>query len=99
MIIIASPTADSAAATVKINKENSCPYKSSKYTENIIKLRFKLSNTSSTHIKIIKIFLRFITMPTKPIMNKRIFVVNIILFHNTNICLPFLYVLFHKKSL
>ena len=90
MIIIASPIADSAAATVKINKENSWPYKSSKYTENIMKLRFKLNNTSSTHINIIKIFLRFNTMPTKPIMNKRIFVVNCA--KNINLCICLIYI-------
>ena len=87
--MIASPTADSAAATVKINKENSWPYKSSKYTENITKLRFKLNKTSSTHIKIIKIFLRFITIPTNPIMNKRIFVVNCA--KNINLCICLFY--------
>lgn len=71
MIIIASPTADSAAATVKIKSEKSWPYKSSKYTEKIIKFKFKLNNKSSMHINIIKILRRLNTIPTNPTINKK----------------------------
>ncbi len=73
---IASPIADSAAATVKINKENTCPVKSSKYTENKTKLRFTLNKIISIHIKIIKTLLLFNKIPNEPIKKSRILVIS-----------------------
>ena len=71
--MIANPIADSAAAIVRIKKENNCPYKSSKYIEKRIKFKFKLSKTSSIHIKITSILRRLKTIPNKPIKNKKKF--------------------------
>jgi len=72
-MITAKPIADSAAATVKIKKENIWPKISSKYNENKIKFKFKLNKTNSTHIKIIKIFRRLKIIPNKPIIIKKKF--------------------------
>ena len=49
--MIANPTADSAAATVRIKKEKIWPYISSKYTENKIKLRLNDNRTNSKQIR------------------------------------------------
>jgi hypothetical protein len=70
-IIIAKPIADSAAATVKINKAKTCPIISSIYTEK--KRKFKLidNNNISIYIKIIIIFCLFKTIPNNPRQNKK----------------------------
>ena len=73
---MANPIADSDAAIVKINNENSWPYKSSKYIEKTIKFKFRLNRTNSIHIKVIRIFRRLTTIPIKLIINKKIFAVN-----------------------
>jgi hypothetical protein len=66
---MAKPMADSAAATVKINSENTCPIISSKYTEKIIKLKLIANNINSIDINIIIIFFRVIKIPNIPKMN------------------------------
>lgn len=67
---MAKPTADSAAATVKTNKEKTCPTKSSRKTEKVIKLRLTASSINSTDINIIIMFFRFKIMPNMPSKNK-----------------------------
>ena len=64
---MANPIADSEAAIVKINKENNCPYKSSKYNEKYMKFKFKDNNINSIPIKTIKIFRKLKKIPNKQI--------------------------------
>src|ERR1051326_1463564 len=67
-MMIASPTAASAAATVITKKTKTCP--ATPYTcENATKLRFTAFNISSTHMKTM-IALRRVRTPTTPIVNK-----------------------------
>ena len=74
MIITAKPTADSLAATAKMKREKSCPQISSKYTENKMKLKFKLNKFNSIPIKRISKFLLFVNTPIKLIENRKKFV-------------------------
>ena len=69
---MAKPIEASAAAIVKINIAKICPIISSNKTEKIIKLRLTESKINSIDIKIIIIFLLFINIPIKPIINKGI---------------------------
>jgi hypothetical protein len=50
-MIIAKPTAASAAATAITKNTKSCPTVSPKYEEKVIKVRFAELSISSTHIK------------------------------------------------
>jgi hypothetical protein len=61
--MIAKPMADSAAATVIINKEKICPTTSSRKTENVTKFKFIDSNINSIDIIINKIFFLFKIIP------------------------------------
>jgi len=67
---IAKPIADSAAATVKINKAKIWPIKSSKYTEHRTKFRLTASNINSKDISIMIIFFLFKKIPHTPIKNR-----------------------------
>ena len=60
---------DSAAAITNINKENICPIKSSKKTEDVIILIFTANNTNSIDIIVSKTFFLFKPTPIKPIKN------------------------------
>jgi hypothetical protein len=61
---------DSAAATVKIKSEKTCPRTSSMYIEKTKKLQLTASNISSIDISITMIFLRFKKIPQMPNRNK-----------------------------
>ena len=60
---------DSAAATVKINKEKTCPTISSKWIEENIKLKLIDKNIISKDINITKIFFWFKKIPKTLIKN------------------------------
>lgn len=68
-IIIARPTAASAAATVITIKTNICPCILPRNEENATNVRFIELSINSMHIKIIIAFLRTKT-PITPVMNK-----------------------------
>lgn len=68
---MANPIADSAAATVKTNKENIKPKESSKYTEKNIKLMFTANKINSIEINITIIFFLFKKIPAIPNKNKK----------------------------
>src|SRR5919198_1646277 len=66
-MMIASPTAASAAATVITKNTNTCP--PTPYTcENATKLRFTALSISSTHMNTM-IALRRVSTPTTPMVN------------------------------
>ncbi len=69
MISIEIPIADSAAATVNINKENICPNESSKYIEKIKKFKLALKSTISIHIKTIRTHYLLKRIPKTPTKN------------------------------
>ena len=69
MTNIASPIADSAAATVKTNNANNWPKISSKKTEKIMKLKLIDNNINSMDINKIIIFFRFKKIPERPNKN------------------------------
>jgi len=64
--------ADSAAATVKINKAKICPMISSKKKEKIIKLKFMAKSINSIDISIRIIFFLFNIIPDNPIRKSTI---------------------------
>src|SRR4029079_6543167 len=67
-MMIASPTAASAAATVMTKKTKTCP--ATPYTcANATEVRFTALSISSTHMKTM-IALRRVSTPTTPIMNR-----------------------------
>ena len=66
---MASPIDVSAAATVSMNMASIWPSRSSKQIEYTSKLKFIESKQSSTAISISKIFLLFVKMPHRLIMN------------------------------
>src|SRR5262249_46448218 len=68
-MMIASPTAASAAATVMTMNTKSCPPTSPKKAESDTSARFTAFSISSMHMKIV-IALRFMNTPTAPIVNK-----------------------------
>lgn len=70
---MASPIADSAAATIKTKIIKICPIISSKYIEKIAKFKFTANNKSSIDIRVIKIFFRFKAIPIKPMKKIRQF--------------------------
>ena len=57
--------ADSAAATVKMSKEEYWPYKSSKWIEEKIKFKLSANRITSTPKRIIITFLKLNVMPIK----------------------------------
>lgn len=67
-IIIASPTAASAAATVITKNTNNCPTELPKKEEKATKLRFAELSISSMHIKTTIAF-RLVKTPATPTMN------------------------------
>ena len=67
-MIIANPTAASAAATDITKKTKSCPATSPKYEEYVISVRFAEFNINSMHIKTTIAFLR-VNTPTIPTVN------------------------------
>jgi len=67
-MIIANPTAASAAATAITKNTKSCPVASPKYEEKVISVRFAEFNINSTHIKTTIAFLR-VSTPTIPTEN------------------------------
>ena len=69
-MIIAKPTAASAAATVIMKKTNICPFKLPKNDENVTKTRFTELSISSIHINTTIAF-RLTNTPITPIENKR----------------------------
>src|SRR5262249_1094521 len=67
---IASPIADSAAATVRMKNTKTCPDGSSKKCENATKFRLTASSISSIAISSTIMFLRFRKMPITAIANR-----------------------------
>jgi hypothetical protein len=67
-IMIANPTAASAAATAITKNTKSCPVASPKYEENVISVRFAELSINSTDIKTTIAFLR-VSTPTIPTEN------------------------------
>ena len=76
---MASPTADSDAAMVNMNKEKICPYKSSKYNENKIKFKFNDNRINSIPINTIKKFRKFNIIPIKQIIKIEKVIVRIVI--------------------
>src|SRR3954463_1997491 len=67
-MMMASPTAASAAATVMTKKTNTCP--ATPYVcANAMNVRFTALSMSSTHMKMM-IALRRVSTPTTPIVNR-----------------------------
>jgi hypothetical protein len=67
---MASPTAASAAATVRTNMAMICPATSLRWVEKATKLMFTASRISSIDIRMMMTFLRFTKMPKTPIVNR-----------------------------
>ncbi len=66
-MMIARPTAASAAATAITKKTNNCPIELPRKEENVIKVKFAEFNINSIHIKTIMAFL-LINTPATPVM-------------------------------
>ena len=66
-MIIANPTAASAAATAIIKNTKACPFWFPRYDENVINTRFTEFNISSIHMNTIIAFL-LIRTPITPIV-------------------------------
>lgn len=66
-MIIARPTAASAAATAITKNTNSCPIELPRYDENVTKVKFAELSINSMHIKTIMAF-RLIKTPATPIV-------------------------------
>jgi uncharacterized protein YceH (UPF0502 family) len=69
-IIIASPIAASAAATVIMKNTNICPFRLPKKDEKVTNTKFTELSISSMHIKTTIAFL-LIRTPTTPVENNR----------------------------
>jgi hypothetical protein len=67
-IIIAKPTAASAAATVITKKTNNCPVTFPKYDENVTNVKLAEFNINSIDIKTIIAFF-LVNTPITPVMN------------------------------
>ena len=67
-MIIANPTAASAAATAITKKTNSCPIEFPVYEENVTKLKLAELSINSIDMKTI-IALRLVRTPATPTMN------------------------------
>ena len=67
-MIIANPTAASAAATAITKKTKSCPVVSPKYDENVMRVKFAELSINSTLIKTTIAFL-LVRTPTIPTEN------------------------------
>jgi hypothetical protein len=68
---MARPIAASAAATVRTNKVNTCPTKSSIKLENATRFIFTAMSKISMAIKIIIMFFLLTNIPKIPIINKK----------------------------
>ncbi len=66
-MIIARPTAASAAATAITKNTNNCPIELPRYDENVTKVKFAELSISSIDIKTIMAFL-LIKTPTTPVV-------------------------------
>ena len=73
---MAKPTEDSVAERTKMKNTKIYPTISSKYNENVIKLRFIDNNNISRDIIVFKMFPRFNTKPSIPMWKSTIAVPN-----------------------